>query len=183
MSRACAKTIGLRIRTSRHDGESARCSASNRPDQPNVSCPFTPPSKTLSTFNAISPPAARFASSETKRSGRGELRRPHELKVGRDNFPRPIQVHVTASSTLLAAEVVGRRCRAAEIDGPYCDVIIRRWREMTGRDAVLESTGETFAEVEAQRGSQDADGPHRTAAQDLDRDLNNQEQEDHNERE
>ena len=30
-----------------------RCSVSNRPDQPNASCPFTPPSKTLSTSSAI----------------------------------------------------------------------------------------------------------------------------------
>jgi DNA modification methylase len=37
-----------------------------------------------------------------------------------------------SGSTLLAAEAVGRRCRAVEIDGLYCDVIIRRWREMTG---------------------------------------------------
>ena len=49
-----------------------RCSVSNRPDQPNDSCLFTPPSKTRSTSNAISHPAARSASSETKRSGRGE---------------------------------------------------------------------------------------------------------------
>lgn len=45
----------------------------------------------------------------------------------------------------------GRRCRAIEFDGPYCDVIIRRWSEMTGREAILEATGETFAEVEARR--------------------------------
>ena len=44
----CARTIGLRIRTSRHDGASARCSASNRPDQPSASCPFTP---VQNTFN------------------------------------------------------------------------------------------------------------------------------------
>src|SRR4029077_19830921 len=89
------RTIGLRIRTSRHDGASARCSVSNRPDQPSASCPFTPPSKTPSTSSVISPPAARFASSEKKLSERGELRRPHELELGRASFPRPIQVHVT----------------------------------------------------------------------------------------
>ena len=43
-----------------------------------------------------------------------------------------------SGSTLLAAEAVRRRCRAVELDGPYCDVIIRRWREMAGQDAVLE---------------------------------------------
>ena len=56
-----------------------------------------------------------------------------------------------SGSALLAAEAVGRRCRAIEIDGPYCDVIIRRWREMTGSTAVLESTGEPFDEVERAR--------------------------------
>src|SRR6185437_17149124 len=79
----------------RCDGASARCSASNRPDPPNASCPFTPPSKTLSTSSAISHPAAHFASSEKKLSGRNELRQPHELELGRADFQRPIQVHVT----------------------------------------------------------------------------------------
>ena len=95
MTRAYARTIGPRIRISRRDGASARCSGSNRPDQPNASCPFTPPSKTLSTSSAISHPATRTASSETKLSGRGELRQPHELELGRPDFPRPIQVHGT----------------------------------------------------------------------------------------
>jgi hypothetical protein len=47
------------------------------------------------TFSVISHPAARSASSEKKLSGRGELRQPHELELGRADFPRPIQVHVT----------------------------------------------------------------------------------------
>jgi DNA modification methylase len=62
-----------------------------------------------------------------------------------------------SGSTLLAAEAVGRRCRAIEIDGPYCDVIIRRWREMTGGEAVLESTGETFDEVYRRRAGEEGD--------------------------
>src|SRR4051812_43459987 len=44
MRRACARTIGRRIRTSRSEGGSARCSASNRPDQPSASSPCMPPS-------------------------------------------------------------------------------------------------------------------------------------------
>ena len=71
-SGACARTIGPRIRINRHDGASVRCSGSNRPDQPSASCPFTPPFTTRSTSSVISLPAARFASYETKRSGRGE---------------------------------------------------------------------------------------------------------------
>jgi putative transposase len=65
---------GPRIRINRHDDGNGKCNASNRRDQPSASCRFTPLSKTLSTSNAISPPAARSASSETKRSGRGKLR-------------------------------------------------------------------------------------------------------------
>jgi DNA modification methylase len=61
-----------------------------------------------------------------------------------------------SGTTLVAAEATGRRCRAVEFDGPYCDVIIRRWSEMTGREAVLEATGETFAEV-ADRRRREAD--------------------------
>jgi hypothetical protein len=66
-----------------------------------------------------------------------------------------------SGSTVLAAEATGRRCRAIEFDGPYCDVIIRRWCEMTGREAVLEATGETFAEVEARR-QEEGGGPGAT---------------------
>jgi DNA modification methylase len=64
-----------------------------------------------------------------------------------------------SGSTLVAAEATGRRCRAIEFDGPYCDVIVRRWSEMTGREAILEATGETFAEVEAHRRDEGSPDP------------------------
>src|SRR3984957_14780600 len=57
MSRACGRTIGPRIRSSRRHDANARCSGSNRPDQPNGSCPFMPSSTTPSTSSAISRPA------------------------------------------------------------------------------------------------------------------------------
>ena len=56
-----------------------------------------------------------------------------------------------SGTTLVAAEATGRRCRAVEFDALYCDVIIRRWSEMTGGEAVLEATGETFAEAATRR--------------------------------
>src|SRR5271165_1429355 len=101
LSRACGRTIGLRIRISRRDDANARRSGSNRPDQPNGSCPFMPPSTTRSTSSAISPPAKRSASSETKRSGRGEARRQHEPEPGLPDFASQIQVRVTTPSELL----------------------------------------------------------------------------------
>jgi DNA modification methylase len=56
-----------------------------------------------------------------------------------------------SGSTLIAAEATERVCRAIEIDSLYCDAIVRRWEDMTGGDAVLEETGETFATIEGQR--------------------------------
>jgi DNA modification methylase len=56
-----------------------------------------------------------------------------------------------SGSTLIAAEAIDRICRAIEIDGVYCDAIIRRWQEMTGDEAILEETDETFASLEGQR--------------------------------
>jgi hypothetical protein len=95
MTRACAQTTGPRIRINRHDGASARCSVSNRPDQRSVFCPFTPPCTTHSTSSAISSLAARFASSETKRSGRGEPPPQPEHELSFPIFVRPNSVRVT----------------------------------------------------------------------------------------
>jgi hypothetical protein len=80
----------------RHDGASARCSGSNRPDQSSASCPFTPPSKTRSTTNAISYLAARSASSETKHSGRGEPPLRREAQRAFQTSRHRNQVGVTA---------------------------------------------------------------------------------------
>jgi DNA modification methylase len=52
-----------------------------------------------------------------------------------------------AGSTLLAAELTGRRARLIEIDPRYVDVTIQRWQQETGGTAVLLDTGQTFEEV------------------------------------
>lgn len=56
-----------------------------------------------------------------------------------------------SGSTLLAAESVGRICRAIEIDGAYCDLVIKRWQVMTGSDAILENSGKTHTQVAQRR--------------------------------
>ncbi|HEV57528.1 MAG TPA: chromosome partitioning protein ParB [Phycisphaerales bacterium] len=38
-----------------------------------------------------------------------------------------------SGSTLIAAEKTSRRAYLCEIDPPYCDVIVRRWEQFTGR--------------------------------------------------
>jgi len=52
-----------------------------------------------------------------------------------------------SGTTLIAAELTGRRGRAIEIDPAYCDVIIQRLEASCGLEAVLEASGQRFAEV------------------------------------
>ena len=52
-----------------------------------------------------------------------------------------------SGSTLLGAEETARRAFLMELDPPYCDVIVQRWQEATGNEAILESEGRPFAEV------------------------------------
>jgi site-specific DNA-methyltransferase (adenine-specific) len=41
-----------------------------------------------------------------------------------------------SGTTLLACERTNRRCLMMELDPKYCEVIIQRWEELTGRKAV-----------------------------------------------
>lgn len=47
-----------------------------------------------------------------------------------------------SGTTLIACEQLGRNAFIMELDEKYCDVIINRWEQLTGREAVLESKGE-----------------------------------------
>jgi DNA modification methylase len=59
-----------------------------------------------------------------------------------------------SGTTIMAAEQIGRRPFCIEIDPAYVDVAIRRWQRYTGRDATLESTGQTFDELLTARASE-----------------------------
>lgn len=56
-----------------------------------------------------------------------------------------------SGSTLLAADGCGRSARLIELDTRYCDLIIRRFEEATGKSAILEGSGETFGLVKEMR--------------------------------
>ena len=53
-----------------------------------------------------------------------------------------------SGTTLLAAERTGRICRGIELDPLYVDTAIRRWQNLTGRDAVRVSDGMLFRDIE-----------------------------------
>jgi DNA modification methylase len=52
-----------------------------------------------------------------------------------------------SGSTLIACEKTNRQARLMELDPKYCDVIVKRWQDFTGKKATLESSGESFDEL------------------------------------
>jgi len=42
-----------------------------------------------------------------------------------------------SGSTLIACEKLGRKARLMELDPKYCDVIVKRWEDFTGKQAIL----------------------------------------------
>lgn len=60
---------------------------------------------------------------------------------------------VGSGTTLIAAERTDRIAYGIELDPLYVDTAIRRWEQFTGREAVLESTGQSFADTAAARAS------------------------------
>jgi DNA modification methylase len=58
-----------------------------------------------------------------------------------------------SGTTLIAAEKTGRLARLMEFDPAYCDQTLRRFERITGKQAKLASTQQTFEAVAEARGS------------------------------
>lgn len=56
-----------------------------------------------------------------------------------------------SGTSIIAAEKTNRRSLTIELDEKYCDVIIKRWENYTGKKAKLESTGQSYEELKAER--------------------------------
>ena len=57
-----------------------------------------------------------------------------------------------SGTTIIAAEIEGRSCCGLEISAAYCDVVIKRWQDFTGEQAVLaDSEGQSFGEIDTTR--------------------------------
>lgn len=52
-----------------------------------------------------------------------------------------------SGSTLIAAQKANRQARLMELDPRFVDVIVKRWQEFTGKQAIHAETGKPFAEV------------------------------------
>jgi len=56
-----------------------------------------------------------------------------------------------SGTTLMAAELTGRACYGVELDPKYCDLILQRWQDFSGRRATLDGDGRTFDEIRSER--------------------------------
>lgn len=52
-----------------------------------------------------------------------------------------------SGSTLIACEKQNRKCFGFELDTDYCDVIIQRWQNFTGKEAIHEQSGKRYNEL------------------------------------
>jgi DNA modification methylase len=69
-----------------------------------------------------------------------------------------------SGTVVIAAERTGRKARVIEIDRAYCDLIVKRWQDYTGKRATHGRTGVEFddlSQVRGQRGDQDATSKRR----------------------
>ena len=93
----------------------------------------------------------------SKQTGVGDHTCPKPLGLVQDlieNFSEKKHVvldpFLGSGTTLIAAEKTNRKCFGLEIDPHYCDVIIKRWQDLTGKKAKHEN-GNTYSELEAMR--------------------------------
>jgi DNA modification methylase len=52
-----------------------------------------------------------------------------------------------SGSTLIACEKTSRHCRLVDLDPKYVDVMVKRWQDYTGKQAIHAESGKTFAEM------------------------------------
>ena len=57
-----------------------------------------------------------------------------------------------SGSTMIAAQKIGRVARLMELDPRFADVIVKRWQDFTGGQAVLEGTSDRFDDLRGKRG-------------------------------
>jgi DNA modification methylase len=67
--------------------------------------------------------------------------------VGNHRVGRVLDLFGGSGSTLIACENINKEAFLMELDPKYCDVIIKRWQEYTGKKAIHEETGKPYDEI------------------------------------
>lgn len=67
-----------------------------------------------------------------------------ERAIGNHDAKSVLDLFGGSGSTLIACEKTSRKCRMMELDPKYCDVIVKRWEEFTGKKAELLAGGGTL---------------------------------------
>jgi site-specific DNA-methyltransferase (adenine-specific) len=52
-----------------------------------------------------------------------------------------------SGTTIISCEKLQRSCYGLEFDPKYCDVIIQRWQQFTGKEAIHEQSGKTYNSI------------------------------------
>ncbi len=68
----------------------------------------------------------------------------NQVKISSNDNSLVLDLFGGSGSTLIACEKTGRINCSMELDPKYCDVIIKRWQDFTGKQATHAETGETF---------------------------------------
>lgn len=72
-----------------------------------------------------------------------------EKAINNSSTPNNIvlDLFLGSGSTLIASEKTGRICYGMELDPKYCDTIIKRWQDFTGKEAVHFELDKTYNEL------------------------------------
>jgi DNA modification methylase len=65
-----------------------------------------------------------------------------EIAINKRKPNKVLDLFLGSGSTLIACEKTGRKCYGMEIDPHYCDVIVKRWEQFTGKVAILDGQTE-----------------------------------------
>ena len=58
-----------------------------------------------------------------------------------------VDLYGGSGTTLISCEKAEKSCFMMELEPKYCDIIIKRWQDFTGKQATLESNGKTYNEL------------------------------------
>lgn len=71
----------------------------------------------------------------------------NQLQIGSNTNSIVVDLFGGSGSTLIACEKTNRYARLMELDPKYCDVIVKRWEDFTGKKAVLLNEQDELADA------------------------------------